>query len=123
MSTLLARSSRDESLQYRGNLLLEDISAPGLRPARYGLTKEEVMGHIHAVLPDGTVLTGMEAFRGCYSAIGLGFLMAPTGWPMLRRVFDRGYEWFANNRLKLTGAWPRVREPDLRRARQLGASR
>ncbi len=87
----------------RGNLLLEDISAPGFDPARYGLTKEEVMGHIHAVLPDGTVLTGMEAFRRCYSAIGLGFLMAPTGWPMLRSVFDRGYEWFANNRHKLTG--------------------
>jgi len=86
-----------------GNLLFEDISAPGFDPRRYGLTHQEVMGHIHAILPDGSAVTGMEAFRRCYAAIGLGFLMAPTGWPMLRTVFDRGYEWFAQNRLKLTG--------------------
>ena len=86
-----------------GNLLLEDISAPGFNPDRYGLTQEEVMGHIHAILPDGQAVTGMEAFRQCYAAVGLGFLLAPTSWPMLRDVFDRGYEWFAQNRLRLTG--------------------
>jgi predicted DCC family thiol-disulfide oxidoreductase YuxK len=86
-----------------GNLLLEDISAPGFDASRYGLTQKEVMGHIHAIRADGKAVTGMEAFRQCYAAVGLGFLMAPTGWPMLRTVFDRGYEWFAQNRLKLTG--------------------
>ncbi len=86
-----------------GNLLFEDISAPGFNPARYDLTQEEVMGHIHAILPDGQAVTGLEAFRQCYAAVGLGFLLAPTSWPMLRPVFDRGYEWFARNRLKLTG--------------------
>jgi predicted DCC family thiol-disulfide oxidoreductase YuxK len=62
-----------------------------------------VMGHIHAVLPDGSVVTGMEAFRRSYAAIGLGFLLAPTGLPLLRPLFDRAYDWFAKNRLRLTG--------------------
>ena len=87
----------------QGNLLFEDISAPVFNPDRYGLTQDDVMGHIHAILPNGQAVTGMEAFRQCYAAVGLGFLMAPTNWPMLRDVFDRGYALFAQNRLKLTG--------------------
>lgn len=87
----------------RGRLVLEDISAPGFDPSRYGLTHDEVMGHIHAVLPDGTSVTGMEAFRHCYEAVGLGAVLAPTAWPVLKPMFDRGYEWFAKNRLKITG--------------------
>lgn len=88
---------------HRGRLVLEDISAPSFDAGRYGLTQAEVMGHIHAILPDGSAVTGMEAFRQCYAAVGLGAMVAPTAWPVLRPLFDRGYEWFARNRLKLTG--------------------
>jgi len=87
----------------QGRLLLEDISAPGFDAGRYGLSQQEVMGHIHAILPDGSAVTGMEAFRRSYAALGLGFLFAPTAWPFLRPLFDRGYEWFAKNRLRITG--------------------
>ena len=34
----------------------------------------------------------------------LGWLLAPTGWPGLRWLSDRGYEWFARNRLAI-GKW------------------
>ena len=87
----------------KGRLALEDIALPGFDASVYGRSFEELMGHIHAVLPDGRLVTGMEAFRRSYKAVGLGFLFAPTGWPLLRPLFDRAYEWFARNRLRLTG--------------------
>ncbi len=87
----------------RGNLALEDIATSGFDASVYGLTQAQVMGHIHAVLPDGRVVTGMEAFRRSYQAVGLGFLLAPTGWPGVKPVADRAYAWFAKNRLRWTG--------------------
>jgi len=87
----------------RGRLGLEDIATRGFDPGRHGLTRAQVMGHIHALLPDGRVVTGMEAFRRSYAAVGLGWLLAPTAWPLLRPLADRGYAWFAKNRLRLTG--------------------
>ncbi|UCC15689.1 MAG: DUF393 domain-containing protein [Gammaproteobacteria bacterium] len=85
-------------------LALEDISAPEFDAGRYGLDYETVDGAIHAILPDGSIITGMEVFRRLYATIGLGWLLAPTGWPGLRRLFDWGYKVFARNRVRLGGA-------------------
>jgi predicted DCC family thiol-disulfide oxidoreductase YuxK len=61
------------------------------------------MGRIHAALPDGRVVEGMAVFRRAYGAVGLGWLLAPSRWPGLRRVFDAAYRVFARNRLRWTG--------------------
>jgi predicted DCC family thiol-disulfide oxidoreductase YuxK len=87
----------------RGRLRMIDITHPSFDPSRYGRTMDQVMGAIHGRLPDGTMITGMEVFRRAYAAVGLGWLLAPTGWPGLRQLFDRLYAWFARNRLRLTG--------------------
>jgi len=87
----------------RGKLALEDIAEAGFDPARYGRSFEALMGQIHGVLPDGRLITGVEVFRRAYSAVGLGFLLAPTAWAPLRPIFDWAYTWFAKNRLRLTG--------------------
>ena len=87
----------------RGRLALVDIAAPDFEPGRHGRTHDELMGEIHGVRPDGSLVTGVEVFRHAYDAVGLGWLLAPTGWPGLRRVFDAIYVWFARNRLRLTG--------------------
>jgi predicted DCC family thiol-disulfide oxidoreductase YuxK len=86
-----------------GGLALENIAAPDFDAARYGLTQAEVMGHIHAVLPDGSTVTGVEAFRCAYAAAGYGFLLAPTRLPGVKQLADLAYAWFARNRLRLTG--------------------
>lgn len=91
------------ALNRRGCLTLEDISEPDFDPARYGRTMAALMGQIHGVLPDGQLVTGVEVFRRAYAAVGLGWLLAPTAWPVLRPLFDRAYHWFAANRLRLTG--------------------
>ena len=61
------------------------------------------MARIHGVLPDGTVIEGVEVFRRAYAAVGLGWLIAPTRWPGCRRLTDLAHRIFARNRLRWTG--------------------
>ncbi len=82
-------------------LAFEDIADPQFDPGRYGLTREEVNGLLHGVLPDGRVVRGLAAVRLAYSAIRLGWLIAPTGWPGIRWAADRLYAAFARNRVAL----------------------
>jgi len=87
----------------RGRLAFDDIAAPGFDASRYGRSQAELMARIHGVLPDGTLIEGVEVFRRAYAAVGLGWLVAPTRWPLLRPLADAAYRWFARNRLRLTG--------------------
>jgi predicted DCC family thiol-disulfide oxidoreductase YuxK len=84
-----------------GRLLLEDIAEPNFDPTRYNATLPDLMGSLHGVFPDGRKTEGMETFRQAYRAVGLGWLLAPTGWPVLRGLFDFLYTMFARYRVKL----------------------
>lgn len=86
----------------RGLLAFVDISAPDFDPGLYGCTLNDVMGRIHGVTASGEIITGMPVFRHAYSAIGIGWLAAPTGWPLLRPIFDRLYILFAKNRWRFS---------------------
>jgi len=68
-----------------------------------GLGNDELMAEIYGRLPSGKLVKGVEVFRRLYSAVGLGFLLAPTAWSGLRFGFDKLYTAFAKNRLRLTG--------------------
>ena len=85
-----------------GTLSFVDISDDGFDPRPYGTSFAELMGRMHAVRPDGTLLIGMDALRAAYDEVGLGWLLAPTRWPGLRLVFDRCYLWFARNRYSIS---------------------
>jgi monofunctional biosynthetic peptidoglycan transglycosylase len=61
------------------------------------------MDRIHARLPDGTLVEGVEVFRRLYAAVGFGPLVALTRLPGIAWLLDRLYRWFARNRLRLTG--------------------
>ena len=87
----------------RGRLGFEDIAAPDFSPAAHGTDLDTLMARIHGVLPDGTLIEGVEVFRRAYAAIGLGWLVAPTRWPGLRQLCDWAYTVFARNRLRWTG--------------------
>jgi predicted DCC family thiol-disulfide oxidoreductase YuxK len=95
---------RDDS----GRVGYVDIAGQEFEPGRYGLGDRDVHARIHAVRGDGTVLEGMEVFRAVYGKIGLGWLMAPTGWPILRPIFDWLYRLFARNRVRLGKLFGRV---------------
>jgi len=87
----------------RGRLRLVDIASSDFDAAAYGTTFDHVMGSIHGVKPDGSLVTGMEVFRRAYAAVGWGWLWAPTGWPVVKPILDAAYRWFAKRRLVLTG--------------------
>ena len=85
----------------RGQLAFEDISQPDFDAASHGLTRAQVMGVMHGIYPDGRIITKVEVFRQAYRLIGLGWLLAPTGWPGLRTLSNWGYELFARYRVPL----------------------
>jgi predicted DCC family thiol-disulfide oxidoreductase YuxK len=88
----------------RGKIELEDISSSGFQAERYGLDQATVEGTIHGILPDGSVVTGVEVFRRMYAAVGLGWVLAPTRWPLLRPLANRAYRLFARYRVRVGAA-------------------
>ena len=84
-----------------------DINAAGYDPAAHaGISYAEAMGRIHAIEADGSVLRDVAVFRRAYELIGLGWLYAPTGWPLIGGLADAGYGIWAQWRLRLTGRPP-----------------
>ena len=85
----------------KGHLVFEDISTESFDPDMYGLSLEDLMASLHGVFSDGRVIRGVEVFRQAYRAVGIGWVLAPTGWPLLRPVFDWLYSLFARYRVSL----------------------
>lgn len=90
--------------QGRGLVAFEDIAAPNYDPAdNGGVDFATAMGRIHAVLPDGTTVQNVEVFRRIYSILGIGWIYAATGWPIIGPLVDKLYDIWADRRLALTG--------------------
>lgn len=90
-------------LDRRQRIRFTDIAARGFDASAIGLTQSELMARIRGRLPDGTLVEGVEAFRRLYAVAGLGALVALTRLPGISWLLDRAYDWFARNRLRLTG--------------------
>lgn len=104
-----------------GRLAFVDIGAAGFDAAAFGVTQAELNARIHGVLPDGTLLRGMPTLRLAYATAGLGWVLAPSDWALLRPLFDRGYVAFARHRQLIS----RVAAPFIAavRARRMAARR
>ena len=88
----------------RGLVAFTDIAADDYEPAANGnVSFEAAMARIHAVLPDGTVIQNVDVFRRVYGVLGIGWMYAPTQWPLLGPTVDTLYNIWADWRLKLTG--------------------
>jgi predicted DCC family thiol-disulfide oxidoreductase YuxK len=88
----------------RGIVAFVDIADLDYNPSDHGgIGFAEAMGRIHAILPNGTILRDVEVFQRVYEALGIGWMYAPTKWPVLRPAIDRLYRLWANWRLALTG--------------------
>ncbi|MDB9525152.1 DUF393 domain-containing protein [Oscillatoria sp. CS-180] len=88
----------------RGLVRFVDIADDDYNPAESGgVDFETAMGRIHAVYPDGTVIKNVEVFRQIYSVLGIGWMYAPTRWPIVGPIIDKLYDIWADLRLKVTG--------------------
>ena len=65
-----------------GRLAFEDISDPAFDPLKYGLTLSQVIGSMHAVRSDGTVLSGIDVFAELYDHVGWTWLSRIIRWPV-----------------------------------------
>jgi predicted DCC family thiol-disulfide oxidoreductase YuxK len=90
-------------LDRRRRIRFTDIAALDFDERAGGKTFDELMGRIHARLPDGSYIEGVDVFRRLYAAVGFGPLVALTRLPGVRQAMDAGYDWFAKNRLRITG--------------------
>jgi len=81
-----------------------DLQSPDYNPADHGnVSFEKGMRKIRAVLPGGSVVTGVEVFRQTYKAIGLGWIFDLTSLPLVGKAADAIYDFWAENRLRITG--------------------
>ncbi|KAI3430004.1 uncharacterized protein J3R85_008515, partial [Psidium guajava] len=94
---------RERNKRY-GTIKFVDISSAGYSPEEnQGLDYKTVMGRIHAILSDGTVVTDVEAFRRLYEQVGLGWVYAITKYEPIATVADAVYGVWAKYRLQITG--------------------
>lgn len=84
-------------------IVFTDIAARGFDAASVGLDHDALMKRIHARLPSGELIEGVEVFRRLYTAVGFGTLVAVTRLPVVSQGLDLAYALFAKNRLRLTG--------------------
>lgn len=83
-------------------LAFTDIRASDFQGSEIPVAIDVLEREIHSIRPDGRILRGMEVIRAAYQEIGLGWLVKPTGWPLLRPLFDRLYAWIARNRTRIS---------------------
>ncbi|KAK3030091.1 hypothetical protein RJ639_037639 [Escallonia herrerae] len=121
---------RDKSYQA---IKFVDISSDEYSPEEnQGLDYKTVMGRIHAILSDGTVVTDveniliaqknvtthrdlMQAFRRLYEAVGLGWVYAITKYEPMAAIADAVYGVWAKYRLEITGRPPLEEVLELRK--------
>lgn len=85
-------------------LAFVDIDRPDYDPDVYqGISYREAMGRIHGVEASGEVLQNLAVFRRAYELVGLGWLYAPTRWPLIGPLAEALYGLWARLRLVLTG--------------------
>lgn len=92
-----------QARNHRELLRFVDIAGKQIAAAEYGATQAEMMRIIHALRPDGSLVKGVEVFRLAYAAVDLGWITAPTAWPLLKPLFDWAYPHVARHRYRLSG--------------------
>jgi predicted DCC family thiol-disulfide oxidoreductase YuxK len=89
---MLRRWDREQSI------LFTDINAPDFSADAYGKPQAELMDHMHARMPDGSWVTGVEVFRQLYSIVGFGMPVRFSRLPVVSQGLGVMYAIFAKLR-------------------------
>ncbi len=85
----------------RQQIVFTDIDAPSFVAADYGKSQAQLMAHMHARLPEGQWVEGVEVFRRMYTIVGFGLPVWLSRLPGLAHLLEILYAVFARVRLKL----------------------
>jgi predicted DCC family thiol-disulfide oxidoreductase YuxK len=80
-----------------------DIAADRFDSQEVGVPWAALAARMHARLPDGRLIDGVEVFRRMYAAVGFARLVALTRWPGVAQLLEIAYRLFARFRHRLTG--------------------
>ncbi len=93
-----------QRLDHAGLVHWHDVSLGIGDLADDGVTHEEALARFHARLPDGRLVTGVQAFIALWRRLPWFRRVAPiANLKPIRFVLERGYAWYAPRRLRLTG--------------------
>lgn len=82
-----------------GRIEFIDIAAPHFDARAEGVDPVAVNRHIHARLPDGRLVTGVDAFIAFWRVLpGYGWLARFASRPLVKQVLRGGYHAFAQIR-------------------------
>ncbi|MES9942651.1 MAG: DUF393 domain-containing protein [Candidatus Thiodiazotropha sp. 6PLUC2] len=93
--------ARLHKADHHHRLIFIDITEADFNPQEYDRSLETLLARIHARRADGLIVEGPEVFRLSMAAVGLGWLVAPSRWPLLNYATEITYNWFARNRTTL----------------------
>ncbi len=97
-----AEMQRLKALDHDAKLILLDINSPDFNEDSWGVSRSAASTALHVFTPNDDWLIGMPAIRHVYTQVGLGWLMAPTGWPLVSPLADLAYRYFAPNRFVIS---------------------
>ena len=97
-----AEMQRLKALDLNAKLMLLDINSPDFSEDTWGVSRSAASAALHVLTPNGDWLVGMPAIRHAYAQVGLGWLMAPSGWPLVSPIADLAYRYVAPNRFVIS---------------------
>ena len=86
----------------QGYLAFYDINQKQLADEHPEIDFAKANAYLHAKTSDGQIVTGLDVTYLTWKLVGLGWVIAPLRWPIIRVVADKLYMLFANNRYRVS---------------------
>lgn len=98
----LAEMNRLKQLDRQQKLDFVDIQTPSFTQNYPQLNWSALNARIHAQLPNGRLISGLDVTYLAWQLVGKGWVYAPTRWPVIRWFADYAYVIFARHRYTLS---------------------
>lgn len=93
---------RLKSLDDDDRLIMLNMNGALFNEKYWGVSHADASRTLHVLTAEKVWLVGMPAIRHVYDQVGLGWLMAPSGWPLISNLADIFYHQFASNRYAIS---------------------